>query len=485
MTASPLAVAAGLGDVLQLFRTQPTLTRADVMAQTGLSRSTVNQRLDALLGAALVVPSGEGAPTGGRPASRFAFNSDRGVLLVADIGASGMRIALCNLRGEVRHEREQDIDVADGPSPVLTAVDSAFRALLASAGCDPADVHGIGIDVPGPVDFDSGQVVSPPIMSGWDRYDIPAWFTGRYDCPVLVDKDVNAMAVGEHRSVHPHVRQLLMIKAGTGIGAGMIIDGGVYRGADGAAGDIGHIQLSVVPDRLAGPGPLAGSGLAGSGLAGPGLAGPGLAGPGLAGPGLAGPGLAGPGLAGPGLAGPGLAGPGLAGPGLAGSGLAGSGFAGSGTRSAFGGEGEPVCRCGNTGCVEAYAGGWALVRDLTEAGRNVRTVSDAVALIRTGDVTAVRLARRAGRILGHAIADSVSLLNPSVVVVGGQLAEIEEQLFAGIREMVYRRSLPLATRKLTIVATTLGPRSGLVGMALLLADSIFAPPRVETLIARQ
>ncbi|WP_433833896.1 ROK family protein [Actinoplanes sp. CA-015351] len=398
MTASPLAVAAGPGDVLQLFRTQPTLTRADVMAQTGLSRSTVNQRLDALLSAALVVPSGEGAPTGGRPASRFAFNSDRGVLLVADIGATGMRIALCNLRGEVRHERDQDIDVADGPSPVLTAVDVAFRALLASAGCDPADVHGIGIDVPGPVDFDSGQVVSPPIMSGWDRYDIPAWFTGRYDCPVLVDKDVNAMAVGEHRSVHPHVRQLLMIKAGTGIGAGMIIDGGVYRGADGAAGDIGHIQLSV---------------------------------------------------------------------------------------SDLSGTDAPVCRCGNAGCVEAYAGGWALVRDLNSAGRSVRTVSDAVALIRTGDVTAVRLARRAGRILGHAIADSVSLLNPSVVVVGGQLAGIEEQLFAGIREMVYRRSLPLATRKLTIVATTLGPRSGLVGMALLLADSIFAAPRVETLIARQ
>ncbi|WP_260329235.1 ROK family transcriptional regulator [Actinoplanes lutulentus] len=315
MTASPLAVAAGLGDVLQLFRTQPTLTRADVMAQTGLSRSTVNQRLDALLGAALVVPSGEGAPTGGRPASRFAFNSDRGVLLVADIGASGMRIALCNLRGEVRHEREQDIDVADGPSPVLTAVDSAFRALLASAGCDPADVHGIGIDVPGPVDFDSGQVVSPPIMSGWDRYDIPAWFTGRYDCPVLVDKDVNAMAVGEHRSVHPHVRQLLMIKAGTGIGAGMIIDGGVYRGADGAAGDIGHIQLSVVPDRLAGPGPLAGSGLAGSGLAGPGLAGPGLAGPGSQAPGSQAPGSQAPGSQAPGSQAPGSQAPGSQAPG--------------------------------------------------------------------------------------------------------------------------------------------------------------------------
>ncbi|WP_328471456.1 ROK family protein [Actinoplanes sp. NBC_00393] len=389
-TASPLAVA-GLGDVLQLFRTEPTLTRADVIALTGLSRSTVNQRLDALLAAALVVPSGEGAPTGGRPASRFAFNSDRGVLLVADVGATGMRTALCNLRGEVRHEREQPIDVASGPEPVLTAVDEAFRALLAEAGRSAGDVHGIGIDVPGPVDFDSGQVVSPPIMSGWDRYDIRAWFAGRYDCPVLVDKDVNAMAVGEHRSVYPEVRQLLVVKVGTGVGAGMIIDGEVFRGADGAAGDIGHIQLAVGDT-----------------------------------------------------------------------------------------DSEPVCRCGNTGCVEAYAGGWALVRDLEVSG-----VQEALALIRTGDLDAVRLARRAGRILGHAIADAVSLLNPSVVVIGGQLAQIEEQLFAGIREMVYRRSLPLATRRLTIVATTLGPRSGLVGMALLLVDSIFAAHRIDSLIARQ
>ncbi|MBG0565420.1 ROK family protein [Actinoplanes aureus] len=395
--APPLAVAtAGLGDVLQLFRTEPTLTRADVMALTGLSRSTVNQRLDALLAAALVVPSGEGAPTGGRPASRFAFNSERGVLLVADIGATGMRTALCNLRGEVRQEHEQSLDVATGPDIVLSVVDEAFRALLAEAGRAAADVHGIGIDVPGPVDFDRGQVVSPPIMSGWDRYDIRAWFAGRYDCPVLVDKDVNAMAVGEHRSLYPEVRQLLMVKVGTGVGAGMIIDGEVFRGADGAAGDIGHIQLTVDDT-----------------------------------------------------------------------------------------DNEPVCRCGNTGCVEAYAGGWALVRDLNAAGRPVSTVQEALALIRTGDVTAVRLARRAGRILGHAIADAVSLLNPGVVVIGGQLAQIEEQLFAGIREMVYRRSLPLATRKLSIAATALGPRSGLVGMALLLADSIFAAHRVEGLIARR
>jgi predicted NBD/HSP70 family sugar kinase len=398
VTISPPAAGAstaGLGEVLALFRAQPTLTRADVMQRTGLSRSTVNQRMDALLASALVVPSGEGAPTGGRPASRFAFNHDRGVLLVADIGATGMRTALCNLRGEVRAELERVIDVGAGPQAVLAVAEEMFAQLLTGAGRAANQVYGLGIDVPGPVDFDSGQVVSPPIMSGWDRYDIPGWFAAYYDCPVLVDKDVNAMAFGEQRSTYPGVRQLLMVKAGTGIGAGLILGGEVYRGADGAAGDIGHIQVPVDDA-----------------------------------------------------------------------------------------DTEPVCRCGNTGCVEAYAGGWALVRDLRAAGHDVATVDDAVRLIRTGDVTAVRLARRAGRILGRAIADSVSLFNPRVIVIGGQLARIEEQLFAGIRELVYRRSLPLATRNLQIVASTLDTRAGLVGLALLLADGIFAPDRIESLLDR-
>lgn len=387
--STPLVAAAGVGEILALFRTQPALTRADVIQQTGLSRSTVNQRLDALLAAALVVPSGEDSPTGGRPAGRFAFNRVRGVLLVADIGATGMRCALCDLAGNVAAERERAMDVATGPQVVLAAAEEMFEELLAESGRTAADVYGIGIDVPGPVDFDSGQVVSPPIMSGWDRFDIPGWFAGGYGCPVLVEKDVNAMAFGEQRSGYPEVRQLLMLKLGTGVGAGMIIGGAVYRGADGAAGDIGHIQLTVDD-------------------------------------------------------------------------------AGD----------KPLCRCGNTGCVEAYAGGWALVRDLKAAGCAVDSVDDAIALIRTGDLTAVQLARRAGRMIGHAIADSVNLFNPRVVVIGGQLARIDEQLFAGIREMVYRRSLPLATRNLQIVVSKLGNRSGLVGLALLLADDIFAPGRL-------
>jgi predicted NBD/HSP70 family sugar kinase len=365
------------------------------MRRTGLSRTTVNQRLDGLLAAGLLIPAPEDARTRGRPAGQFVVNRGRGVLLVADIGATGFRTALCDLGGEVRAEREATADVQAGPEAILTHVGTLFTDLLAETGRTPSDVLGIGVDVPGPVDFATGRVVSPPIMTGWDRYDIPGWFTPRYDCPVLVDKDVNAMAFGEQRLRYPDVAHLLMVKIGTGVGTGLIANGQVHRGADGAAGDVGHIQVTV--DDVDSP---------------------------------------------------------------------------------------PLCRCGNEGCVEAYAGGWALVRDLQAIGRDVSTVNDAVGLIRSGDTEAVRLARRAARILGGAIADTVNLFNPRVIAIGGQLAHTDEQLFAGIREVVYRRSLPLATRNLQIVRSDLDPQAGVLGLAQLLVDGIYTPKRVQELIER-
>lgn len=391
-TTSP----TGIVDVLTMFRSGQPLTRADVMARTGLSRSTSNQRLDALLAARLLI-SETGTSTGGRPADLIVFNRDRGVLLVADIGATAMRAALCDLGGTVLTEVEERTDIADGPQLVLSAANRLFGELLDTGAHEADEVLGIGIDVPGPVDFGSGRVVSPPIMTGWDRYDIPGWFAGAYNCPVVVDKDVNAMAVGEHRSSYPDVSHLMMLKIGTGVGSGLIAGGRVHRGADGAAGDIGHIQLTL-PD---------------------------------------------------------------------------------------GGDDEPLCRCGNVGCVEAYAGGWAMVRDLQAAGKNVETVDDVITALRAGDVQAQQLLRRSGRILGRAVADAVNLFNPRIIAVCGQLAHVDEQLLAGIREVVYQRSLPLATRNLQIVRSKLDPRAGLVGLSALLADEIFSPARLDRLLTQQ
>ncbi len=379
--------AFGPGAILALFRHGRARTRADLIRLTGLARSTVTQRLDVLLAAGLLVPDGESASTGGRPPTQFSFNASGGVLLIADVGASHLRCAVTDWAGRVLAEQASELDVAAGPHPVLAQVTEAFETLLAGAGRFPKDVRGIGVAVPGPVEFATGRVVSPPIMTGWDGFDIPGYFADRYDCPTLVDNDVNAMAFGEQRACWPQHLHMLMIKVGTGVGCGIIANGEIHRGAQGAAGDLGHIPYS--------------------------------------------------------------------------------------------GEAGPVCRCGNIGCVEAYAGGWAILRDLRALGHDVRSSFDVVRLIRAGQPDAVRLARQAGRVLGQAISDAVSFFNPSLVVIGGQLAHADEPLLAGIREVVYRRSLPLATRDLQITTSRLNGRAGVTGLALMLGDHIFAPHAVD------
>lgn len=403
---STVAGASGLigpGELLALFRTRGALTRADVMTLTGLSRSTVNQRIDLLLDAGLLAERGPDVVPGrgrGRPAGSFAFDTGRGVLLVCDIGATGLRAAVCDLAGEVLEDLPCTSDVTDGPEAVLGRVAPLFTTLLERRGLGPADVRGIALSVPGPVDHEGATVVSPPIMTGWDHFDVRGWFGRTYACPLLLEKDATAMAWGEYRTHYRDADTMLLLKLGTGVGAGIIAGGRIHRGADGAAGDIGHTQVGD---------------LSSLGLAGPGAP-----------------------------------------------------------------AGPPQCRCGNFGCVEAYAGGWAMIRDLVAAGRDLDTVDEVVERIRTADPVAVGLARTAGRVLGVALAETVNILNPRVVVVGGQLAVAEEQVFAGLREMVYSRSLPLATRRLELHRSRLELRAGAVGLALLLADHVFAPTRVDS-----
>ena len=382
------------GHVLDLIRRTGGLTRAEILELTGLARSTVTSRLAILQSAGLVTAGGTTATGRGRPASQFHFRHDNGTLLLADAGATGVRTAVTSLDGTIHHEVKVPLDITIGPDAWLAEVSSHFTALLRHEGCDPSFVRGIGIALPGPVDFASGTVVQPPIMTGWNGYPIRSWFAKAFDCPVIVDNDANAMATGEYANAHSDRSSMVMLKVATGIGAGIIVERRIYRGEDGAAGDLGHIQLGPLGDR-----------------------------------------------------------------------------------------GVPQCRCGNFGCVEAYAAGWALVRDLQAEGRAVNGVPDLVRLVQAGDPVALNMTREAGRTIGIALSDAVSLLNPAVVVIGGELGDAAANIVAGVREAVYARSLPLATRRLEIQAATLGHTAGLNGLAITLTDHVYDPARVDASLA--
>ena len=379
----------GPGDLLAILRRSGACTRSDLVNRSGLARATVSQRLDALVSRGYVVRV-DGASTGGRPPEIFRFNSSGGVVLAADIGGSHTRVGVTDLAGELLAENETDLDVTRGPEEVLGWVHAEFARLLNTAGRSADKVRGIGIGVPGPAEFETGTLVSPPIMTGWDGFVVPEFFAADYGGPVVVDKDANVMALGEHRNVWSGHAHMLMLKVGMGIGCGIIANGELVRGAQGSAGDIGHIPRG----------------------------------------------------------------------------------------------GDRPCRCGHRGCTEATAGGWAIARDLCEAGYEVQSSEQIVTLTRSGNTEAVALVRQAGRVLGEVVADLVGVLNPSVVVVGGNLSACREPLLAGIREVVYSRSQPLATRDLQLTYSRLLHQAGLIGASLLVRDAIFAPEAVNEALGR-
>src|SRR5215211_5749616 len=147
------ASATGAGTVLSLIRAGEAVTRADLARHTGLARSTVAQRVEALLAHQLVYEAGGSASTGGRPPTVLAFNRGAGVILVADLGATHSRLAVSDLAGAPLAERAYDSDVARDPEVVLAWVNERFQELLASAGRSRDEVRGIGVGVPAPVAF--------------------------------------------------------------------------------------------------------------------------------------------------------------------------------------------------------------------------------------------------------------------------------------------------------------------------------------------
>jgi len=230
--------------VLDEIRLGRSRSRSELIARTGLGRAVVAQRVGELIERGLVREVGYGRSTGGRPPRQLYFHAEAGHVLVADLGATSIDVAVTTLDGRILAHRDEPADIGDGPERCLGRVDQLFAELRSSTRDLPGELWGIGIGVPGPVEFRTGTPVSPPIMPGWDGYPVRARFAAAYDTPVWVDNDVNLLCLGEWRSGaavgHDNV---VVIKVGTGIGAGIISDGRLHRGAQGSAGDVGHIQV--------------------------------------------------------------------------------------------------------------------------------------------------------------------------------------------------------------------------------------------------
>jgi len=209
--------------------------------QLGFSKSKANALIANLIEQGLLSESGLQASSGGRRAENLQLNGALGVVVGIDIGATSLDVAVLRPDLSVLAQHGEPADVRQGPGVVLARVLVLMRELLARCQLTAKDVLGIGIGVPGPVNFAAGQLVNPPLMPAWDSFSIRDFLRDEYAAPVFVDNDVNLMALGELWRLQRSLSNFLVIKVGTGIGCGIVCHGEVYRGAAGSAGDVGHI----------------------------------------------------------------------------------------------------------------------------------------------------------------------------------------------------------------------------------------------------
>jgi predicted NBD/HSP70 family sugar kinase len=238
--------AVTLSAVARLVASGAAVSKADLVAAAGLARTTVSSAVDELLARGVLRPDGARPTSGrGRPADRLAMSPRGGQVLLADVGARGAHLAVVDLSQRVLAHRHIDVDVQDGPDAVLSDVEEQLDALRGAAGPTRAVVIGL----PGPVDGNLGIPVRPPIMPGWHAYPVSARLARTFDCPAVLENDVNLRALGEARALPADQAPLLFVKVGTGIGGGLVTREGVlHHGADGAAGDIGHVRVRGAPD---------------------------------------------------------------------------------------------------------------------------------------------------------------------------------------------------------------------------------------------
>ena len=227
--------------LLGLLRDEGPLSRSHLAELMGVSRTTVAAEVNRLDQLGLAHESGLAKSRGGRRSTMVDLAEDARFVGIA-IGATRIGVGLTDGRLNVLSTHDVECDIRTGPEQVLAAALEAARQVLDKAGVESP--LGCGVGVPGPVDFDRGVSVSPPLMPGWDGYPVRDAVSLGLGCPVVLDNDVNVMAIGElHSGVAKNNRDFLFVKLGTGIGCGIVVSGELYRGVAGCAGDIGHIRI--------------------------------------------------------------------------------------------------------------------------------------------------------------------------------------------------------------------------------------------------
>jgi predicted NBD/HSP70 family sugar kinase len=378
-----------LAVLLNLVRSGAATTRQELERQSELGRAVVADRLATLIQLGLIEEGDLGPAIGGRAPRHVRFRERTGMILVAVLDNASVSIGVSDASGRLLAEHHEAAELAAGPQSVLDRLATLFSWMLEEHGAE-GGVWGIGLAAPGPVEKADGQKLFAPMLTAfrnWEGFPFVEELALRIGAPVWVRSGVQMMTMGELKAGAGHgVDDMIFVKLGRSISAGVISEGTLHRGAQGASGLIGQ---TTVGDRT----------------------------------------------------------------------------------------------------LEAIAGSDAIVEEARLAAEALRspylaaasakngevTVTDVGHAAQLGDAFCIDLLARCGRAVGEMLAPMANLLNPSLIVLGGTVAQTGDILLAAVREAVYRQSHPMVTRELRILRSQMGGSAGLVGAAQVVAEALFAP----------
>jgi predicted NBD/HSP70 family sugar kinase len=368
---------------LAVLQRRGAASQADIARETGLSRTTVSNLIAGLLEEGIVVERSDSAraapsPSGGRPATLLSLEPSSGGFVGVDFGREIVRVAVANRAGELLVDHRSDrLEVAHEAPHALAVAESMVTRALEEADLASDRLLGAGVAVSAPVRSYSPGFASGVIFPSWAKIDVADFFGRQLGVPAHLGNDANLGALAEATfGVGRAHRNVFYVMLSEGIGGGVIVDGRIYLGQTGAAGELGHIVVN--PD-------------------------------------------------------------------------------------------GQVCRCGNRGCLATVAGGAALTTALRQIHGEQMTVDDLIALSHDGDPGAARLIADAGEAVGRVLAASCSLLDPELVIIGGELAPAGKPLLRSVQNSLARWISP-ASGHYPVALGELGSKAEVLG-AIALAMS--------------
>lgn len=351
-------------------------TQAEIARETGLAPATVSNIVRDLEREGVVVV----AESGRRRRVRLLDAGRASLAAGVDYGHRHVTVAVASADGQVAAERRADLDPDLPATEGLRLAARLLDEVAVEAGVEIADLAGVGMGLPAPIDTRTGSVGSLTILPNWVGLRASALAEKAFGRPVVVDNDANLGAVAELRwGAGAGVANLAYLKLSDGVGAGLIMDGRLYRGPAGTAGEIGHTTVD---------------------------------------------------------------------------------------------EFGALCRCGNRGCLETLAAARHVTELLAPVTGAELPIGAVVARARGGDRACARVIADIGLQVGSAIADLCNMLNPEMLIVGGELAQADDLLLGPIRQVITRRGIPSATDQLELRVAALGARAHVLGgVALALAEA--------------